>query len=50
MFFKIGVLIEKIYWKENPPQVFSIKYRKVFKNTYFEKHLHTYYNLKSVVT
>ena len=39
MFFKIRVLIEKIYWKDNPPQVFSCKYYKIFKNTYFEEHL-----------
>ena len=41
MFFKIGVLIEKIYEKENPPQVFSCKYCEIFKNTYFEEHLET---------
>ena len=52
MFFKIGVLTEKIYWKENSPQVFSCKYCKIFKNTYFEEHLRTaafimtYYNHK----
>ena len=39
MFFKIGVLNEKIYKKENPPQVFSCKYCKIFKNSYFEEHL-----------
>ena len=37
MFFKIGVLIEKIYEKENAPQVFSCKYCEIFKNSYFEE-------------
>ena len=37
MFFKIGVLTEKIYYKENPPQVFSCKYCEFFKNIYFEE-------------
>ena len=54
MFFKIGVLIEKIYLKENPPQVFSCKYCEIYKNSYFEEHLRTaasaliitYYNHK----
>ena len=41
MFFKIGVLIEKIYLKENPPQVFSCKYCEIYKNSYFEEHLRT---------
>ena len=39
--FKVGIRIEKIYKKENPPQVFSSKYCKIFKNTYFEEHLRT---------
>ena len=41
MFFKIGVLIEKIYEKENPPQVFSCKYCKILKNSYFEENQRT---------
>ena len=54
MFFKIVVLIEKIYEKENPPQVFSCKYCEIFKNSYFEENhrtaasaiIITYYNHK----
>ena len=54
IFFEIDVLIEKIYYKENPPQVFSCKYCEIFKNSYFEEHLRTaasaliitYYNHK----
>ena len=41
MFFKIVVLIEKIYSKENPPQVFSCKYCEIFKKSCFEEHLRT---------
>ena len=41
MFFKIGVLIEKIYEKENAPQVFSCKYCEIFKNSYFEENHRT---------
>ena len=49
MFFKIGVLknfpifarkhLRWIIFLINPPQVFSCEYCKMFKNTYFEKHL-----------
>ena len=49
MIFKIGVLIEKIYYKENPPQVFSCKYCEIFKNTYFEEHLRTAIIIKLVI-
>ena len=31
----------KLYKKEIPAQVLSCKYCKIFKNTYFEKHLQT---------
>ena len=41
MFFKVGVLIDKIYQKENPPQVFSSKYCEIFKNSYFKEHVRT---------
>ena len=51
MFFKIGTLKnfaiftgKHLWWicyKENPTQVFSCEYSKIFKNTYFEEHLRT---------
>ena len=31
----------QLYQKETPTQVFSCKYRKIFKNTYFEGDLRT---------
>ena len=36
IFFNIGVLFEKIYLKENPPQLFSCKHCEIFKSTYSE--------------
>ena len=50
MFYKIGVLIE------NPPRVFSGKYCKIFKDSYFEEHVQMAassiitYNIKLVIT
>ena len=41
IFFKIGVLVEEINKKENPPQVFSCKYCEIFKNSCFEEYLGT---------
>ena len=40
MFFKISVLIEKIYKKENPPQLFFANIAK-FLESYFKEHLRT---------
>ena len=34
-------MLESLFMKETPTQVFSC-YCKVFKNTYFEKHLGTF--------
>ena len=32
-------VLESLYYKETPTQVFFCEYCKMFKNTYFEKHL-----------
>ena len=39
LFNKVAGLKACNYIKETPTQVFSCEYYKIFKNTYFEKHL-----------
>ena len=36
---KLQILDPQLFYKENPTQVFSYEYYKVFNIAYFEKHL-----------